>query len=87
MANKTKTELLEEIEAKNAAIENLKKEVEKLERFKQYETMTDEMAVLRDSFVNSGFTKSEAFEMVKMIMQNTILSQMTSSKVSYRSCR
>ncbi len=67
MPTKTKTELLEEIEAKNNEIKNLKNEVKKLERFKQYEEMTDELAVLRDSFVNSGFTKTEAFEMVKTL--------------------
>ena len=63
-------------------------EVEKLERFKQYETMTDEMAALRDSFVNSGFSKAEAFEMVKMIVRNAVLNQMTSSsKPIYRPYR
>jgi hypothetical protein len=74
MATKTKTELLEEIEIKEAAIKELKNEVKKLERFKQYENMTDELAILRDSFVNSGFSKSEAFEMVKIIIQHGIKS-------------
>lgn len=73
---KTKTELLEEIEVREAEIRSLKDEVKKLERFKQYETMTDEMAVLRDSFVNSGFSKTEAFEMVKIIIQQSIKSQL-----------
>ena len=72
MATKTKTELMEEIKAKNDEIQELKNEVKKLERFKQYEDMTDEMAVLRDSFVNSGFTKAEAFEMLKLMVINTL---------------
>jgi hypothetical protein len=72
MATKTKNELLKEIEAKNDEIQELKNEVKKLERFKQYEDMTDEMAALRDSFVNSGFSKSEAFELVKMLMSSTM---------------
>lgn len=85
MATKTKTELLEEIKTKNEEIENLKNEVKKLERFKQYEDMTDEMAALRDSFVNSGFTKEEAFELVKNIISNSISSMLNQSKPTYRS--
>ena len=88
MATKTKTELLEEIETKNAEIQNLKNEVKKLERFKQYEDMTDEIAALRDSFVNSGFTKTEAFEMVKaIIVQQITVNQSSLSKPVYRSYR
>lgn len=88
MATKNKTELLAEIEAKNNEIQVLKNEVKKLERFKQYEDMTDEMAALRDSFVNSGFTKTEAFEMVKaLIMQQVTMNQLGLSKPTYRSCR
>lgn len=76
MANKTKNELLEEIELKNNEIKELKNEVKKLERFKQYEDMTDEMGALRDSFVKSGFSKAEAFEMVKVIMQNAMVTSL-----------
>lgn len=74
MATKTKVELLEEIEVREAEIKGLKNEVKKLERFKQYENMTDELAILRDSFVNSGFSKAEAFEMVKIIIQHGVKS-------------
>lgn len=65
MATKTKTMLLEEIEAKNAEIKALKKEIEKVERYKQYEEAAGELAALRDSFVNAGFTKTEANEFAK----------------------
>ena len=61
MANKTKTELLEEIENKNNEIRALKKDIEKLERFKQYEETANEIAAIRDSFVAAGFSKTEAF--------------------------
>lgn len=80
MATKTKTELLEEIKTKNEEIQDLKNEVKKLERFKQYEAMTDEMAALRDSFVNSGFTKEEAFELVKNIISNAVLNQLNKAE-------
>lgn len=68
MANKTKTELLEEIEAKNKEIKDLKVEVEKLERYKKYEDMADEIAAMREAFVNSGFSKSEAYDMTKSML-------------------
>lgn len=61
MANKTKTELMEEIENKNNEIKDLKKEIEKLDRFKVYEDTANEVAAIRDSFVAAGFSKTEAF--------------------------
>jgi hypothetical protein len=76
MANKTKTELLEEIEAKNKEIKDLKAEVDKLERYKKYEDMADEIAAMREAFVNSGFSKSESYDMTKnlfMIATNQFL--------------
>ena len=67
MANKTKAELLEEIEAKNKEVKDLKVEVEKLERYTKYEDMADEIAAMREAFVNSGFSKSEAYDMTKSL--------------------
>lgn len=72
MANKTKTELMEEIEARNKEIKTLKKEIEKLDRYKQYENMSDELSALRESFVNSGFSKAESFDLVKMLTQTVL---------------
>lgn len=54
---KTKAELIEEING-------LKKEVEKLDRYKKYEDAANEMAALKESFENAGFTKEQAFELV-----------------------
>lgn len=62
---RTKESLLNEIETKNAEIKELKKELEKAERYKQYEESANEMAAFRDSFVNAGFTKAEANEFTK----------------------
>lgn len=61
----TKEMLKNEIEAKNAEIKELKKELEKVERYKQYEEAANELAAFRDSFVNAGFTKAEANEFAK----------------------
>lgn len=68
----TKEMLKNEIEAKNAEIKELKKELEKAERYKQYEEAAGEIAALRDSFVNAGFTKAEANELLKMTLTNSI---------------
>lgn len=71
---RTKTMLLEEIEAKKEEIELLKKDIEKLKRFKQYEEAAGELAALRDSFINAGFTKTEANELLKVTLANGIKS-------------
>lgn len=63
---RTKEMLLKELEAKNAEIKDLKKELEKAERYKKYEEAAGEVAAFRDSFVNAGFTKAEANEFVKV---------------------
>lgn len=58
---KTKAQLIEEIN-------ELKAEVFKLDKYKQYEEMADEMFAVKSSFVNAGFTDAEAFTlMCKMI--------------------
>lgn len=88
MATKTKNELMAEIEALNKEMKGLKDEVKKLERYKVYADTTDEIAAMRDSFVNSGFTKAEAFELVKLIVANSInMNNSTISGVSYKSYR
>ena len=67
---KTKTMLSNEIEAKNVEIKLLKEEIKKVEQYKQYEEAANEIAALRDSFVNAGFTKDEAIELVKLSLTN-----------------
>lgn len=65
MATKTKNELLEEIEQKNGEIEVLKADIEKLEKYRKYDEMADEIKAINDSFVRSGFTEQQAFELTK----------------------
>lgn len=71
---KTKETLLNELEAKNTEIKELKKELEKVERYKQYEETAGELAALRDSFVNAGFTKAEANDLLKVAMNGAFKS-------------
>ena len=54
-----------EIRKKASEIDALKKEIEKLEKYKQYDEATAESKAVMDSFVRSGFTEEQAFDMVK----------------------
>lgn len=65
MAVKTKNELLEEIEQKNEEIEVLKSDIEKLEKYRKYDEMADEIKAINDSFVRAGFAEQQAFELTK----------------------
>lgn len=69
MATKTKTELLEEIKVKNEEIKGLKDEIVKLERYKTYEDMADDMGAIRESFIKAGFSKTESFTMTLKMME------------------
>ena len=69
MANKTKAELMEEIKNKNDEIAALNEEIKKLDRYKAYQDCADEIAAVRLSFIKSGFSETESFELTKMTMQ------------------
>lgn len=49
-------------------MEILKKEIEKLEKYKQYDEATAETKVIMDSFVRAGFSDDQAFDMVKSML-------------------
>ena len=68
MAYKTREELLKEIEDKNQEIKDLKKDIEKLDRYKAYEAGADEAAAMRDAYIKAGFSKAEALEMTKLMI-------------------
>ena len=54
-----------EIQNKENEIDTLRKEIEKLEKYKQYDEATAETKVIMDSFVRAGFTENQALDMVK----------------------
>lgn len=54
-----------EIQKKAREIDALKKEIEKLEKYKQYDEAITETKVVMDSFIRAGFTEEQAFDMVK----------------------
>lgn len=68
----TKEMLENELKAKNDEIKELKNEIKKFERYEQYKEAAGEMVVLRDSFINAGFTKDEANELVKIALSSAI---------------
>ena len=72
MAYKTREELMNEIETKNQEIKELKNDIQKLDRYKQYEDAANEVAAIRDSFVAAGFSKSEAFELLKAMTATAV---------------
>lgn len=74
MATKTKKELMEELKEIKAKFVELNAECEKLECYKQYEECANEFAALRESFVNAGFNKDEAFMLVRDVFVSQVKS-------------
>lgn len=70
MPVKTKKELLEEIEQKNEELKSLKSEVKKLENYRKYDDCANEIRTVYQSFVNSGFTEEQAFEILTITLNN-----------------
>lgn len=70
LMNKTKAMLEEELEQKKNEIEDLKKELAKAEKYKQYDDMAGEIKAVYDSFVNAGFDEDQAYEILIILLQN-----------------
>lgn len=62
--NKTKAELMEELEEIKAELKNKEKEIEDLKRFEKYKEMGDELKAMQNAFIDSGFTETQAFKML-----------------------
>ena len=60
---KTKVELLNEIA-------DLKKELENLDKYRQYEQVADELAAMRDALMGQGFTREEAMQFIFNAQKN-----------------
>lgn len=63
MPTKTKAELLEEIR-------NLKVQVENLSKYEQYEKGANDCYASMQAYINAGFTRQEAFELIKQFIEN-----------------
>lgn len=60
---KTKAQLLEEIAG-------LKKQLVHMDRYKQYEECATDFAAMRKAFENEGFSREEAFDLMKLMVEN-----------------
>lgn len=67
---KTKAMLEEELEQKRTEIEDLKKELVKAEKYKQYDDMAGEIKAIYDSLVNAGFNEDQAFVLLNTMINN-----------------
>jgi len=63
---RTKEELLDEIK-------KLEGEVKRLERFKAYDDQAGELKGMYVSYMNAGFTKEQAFDLVKIMLNKVKL--------------
>lgn len=79
---KTKAMLEEELEQKRTEIEDLKKELEKAEKYKRYDDMAGELKAIYDSLVNAGFNEDQAF-----VLLNTMINNQKSAEPVYHSSR
>ena len=70
LMNKTKAMLEEELEQKKSEIEDLKKELEKAEKYKQYDDAAGELKAIYDSLVNIGFGEDQAFVLLNTMIAN-----------------
>jgi hypothetical protein len=45
-------------------VKELQNKIETFERYKQYDEMADEMAAMKNAYIQAGFSKEEAFELL-----------------------
>lgn len=68
----TKAELLKEIEFAHNHIREMECRLERMEYYKQYEDMADELKAMHTAFMNSGFTNEQAYDLLKTMTQAAI---------------
>lgn len=59
-----------EIKELQSRIEELKTEVDNMEKYATYKKCADEMFLVKKSFVDAGFTEEEASEMIKISLSS-----------------
>ena len=83
MSYKTREELLKEIDTKNEEIKGLRKDIEKLDRYKMYVECANEVMAIRDAYIVAGFTNDEAMTLtLKMI--ETAGTMNNNSRITYK---
>ena len=72
MANKTKNELLAEIEEINKKLYETEQDLIKYEQISACANMGEEYKLIYDNYLKAGFTKAEAFELLKITVDRTV---------------
>ena len=62
--------ILKAIEEKQKEIDDLHKELARLEKYKQYDETADEFKAIHTSFMNAGFSDEQAFALIQSIIGN-----------------
>lgn len=88
MANKTKKELLEDVERLEQQLRDTREDLRKYEYISSCANMAEEYKLIYDNYVKAGFTEGMAETMLLKTMDHTLPYLMTNvrgSRVSYRS--
>lgn len=74
VTNETMIDLMEELDDVKAELDyfknrevELKEELNRLEKYKQYEKTANELKAMYTAFISAGFSNTQAFDMVKTI--------------------
>lgn len=72
MANKTKNELLMEIEELRKTLDDKENELIKYEEIAMCTNMGEEYKLIYDNYVKAGFTEGQAFKLLQITVERTI---------------
>jgi ribosomal protein L9 len=78
---KTKAELLEELEQTQKTVNDLKKELKNLEKYKVVRETADELKAFHSAFVDAGFTDAQAFKLLETFTASILPGVMRGVKV------
>lgn len=87
MANKTKNELLVEIEELNKKLFEVEQDLVKYEQISACATMGDEYKLIYDNYVKAGFSKADAFELLKITVDRTVTEFIRDIRYNYNNRR
>lgn len=84
MANKTKNELLQEIQDLQKELMNKEQELIKYEQISACLNMGEEYKLIYDNFINAGFTEEQAYGLLQITMDRTVNEFMRDIRNSHR---
>lgn len=70
--DKLMEEILKELEAKERDIQNLHAEIDRMNQQKTIETAAKEVKALFDAYVNAGFSRFEALQLVSAMVSGVV---------------